>query len=81
LFVSLFQALIDYLNRFYEIQSYVEFVDDYTTIADGVSNFASDLGTEEIIDYVNQGIKEFNINISDLTKGTNMLKRFGGFDR
>ena len=39
------------------------------------------LGTEKIIDYVKQGIKEFNINISDLTKGTNMLKRFGGFDR
>jgi hypothetical protein len=41
----------------------------------------TELGTEKIIDYVKQGIKEFNINISDLTKGTNMLKRFGGFDR
>jgi hypothetical protein len=39
------------------------------------------LGTEEIIDYVKQGIKEFNIPLGDLRSGTNMMSRFGGFDR
>jgi hypothetical protein len=39
------------------------------------------LGTEEIIDYVNRGIKEFNIDLGDLRSGSNMLRRFGGFNR
>ena len=39
------------------------------------------LGTEEIIDHVNQGIKEFNIDLGDLRSGSNMLRRFGGFNR
>jgi hypothetical protein len=39
------------------------------------------LGTEEIIDYVNRGIKEFNIDLGNLRSGSNMLRRFGGFDR
>lgn len=39
------------------------------------------LGTEEIIDHVNRGIKEFNIDLGDLRSGSNMLRRFGGFNR
>ena len=39
------------------------------------------LGTEEIIDHVNRGIKEFNIDLDDLRSGSNMIRRFGGFNR
>jgi hypothetical protein len=36
----------------------------------------TDLGTKEIIDHINQGIKEFNIPIEDVKKGSNLLRRF-----
>ena len=39
------------------------------------------LGTEEIIDYVNKGIKEFNIDLDGAGKGTRLISRFGGFNR
>lgn len=39
------------------------------------------LGTEEIIDYVNKGIKEFNIDLGGAGKGTRLISRFGGFNR
>lgn len=42
---------------------------------------STELGTEEIINHVNQGIKEFNIDLDNISKGTNMMRRFGGFDR
>jgi hypothetical protein len=38
------------------------------------------LGTKEIIDYVNKGIKEFNIDLGGLIRGSNLLSRFGIFD-
>lgn len=41
----------------------------------------TELDTKEIIDYVKKGIKEFNIPLGDLQSGTNMMRRFGGFDR
>lgn len=36
----------------------------------------TDLGTKEIIDHINQGIKEFNIPIGDVKKGSSLLRRF-----
>jgi hypothetical protein len=35
------------------------------------------LGTKEIIDHIDQGIKEFNIPISDVKKGIGLLGNFG----
>lgn len=35
------------------------------------------IGTKEIIDHINQGIKEFNIPIGEVQKGSNLLRRFG----
>lgn len=46
-----------------------------------IKRSVTELGTEEIINHVNQGIKEFNIDLDDISKGTNMMRRFGGFDR
>ena len=39
------------------------------------------LGTEEILDYVNKGIEEFNIDLEGTAKVSRMLSRFGRFDR
>ena len=41
----------------------------------------TELGTKEIIDYVNRGIKEFNIDLGDMSRGTRLISRFGGFNR
>lgn len=46
-----------------------------------IKRSVTELGTEEIINHVNQGIKEFNIDLDDISKGINMMRRFGGFDR
>lgn len=37
----------------------------------------TNLGTKEIIDHIDQGIKEFNIPINDLRKGIGLLGNFG----
>lgn len=36
----------------------------------------TEIGTKEIIDHVNWGIKEFNIDLSDVQKGSGLLSRF-----
>ena len=37
----------------------------------------TNIGTKEIIDHIDQGIKEFNIPINDLKKGIGLLRNFG----
>lgn len=42
---------------------------------------STEIGTEEIINYVKKAIIEFNLDVIGVTKGTNMLSRFGLFDK
>lgn len=41
-----------------------------------IKRLVTDLGTTEIIDHINQGIKEFNIDLGNLQKGHKLITRF-----
>jgi hypothetical protein len=56
-------------------QAYVTLVD--TSKDTSFSRFDTELGNEEVISHVKQGIKEFGIEIGEVERGTDLLSKFG----
>ena len=55
-------------------QAYVDLI--YNSKDKNIKRRNTEIGTKEIIDSVNQGIKEFNIDLSATQKGSGLLSRF-----